>query len=193
MKEKLIQIEQLMREVMDEATNSLQKDELSQFMQAADSILNSLEIAESVGIQDSNDSNAKDDIVEDLYSQMNESPIFKRFSENTKAVLVQKMVNDGKPLAEKSDLIEFVEKKLTDLPTDQLVQKAYSKDEIIRIGKSVLDDDVGDGLSYSKGLEILTEESLEPDNLNRVKALAIENMVEDPKSLNQLIFEYYEI
>lgn len=188
-----MQIEQLMREVMNEATNSLEEQQLGQFMQAADSILDSLEIAESIGIQDKENDAAKDDVIEDLEAQMEENPLFNQFSENTKAVLVQKMINEGKPVATKDDLIEFSEEKLRDLPTDQLVQKAYSKDEIIRVGRSVLGNDVGDGVAYNKGLEILTEESLEPDNLNRVKALAIEKMIEDPKSLNQLIFEYYEI
>ena len=56
-----------------------------------------------------------------------------------------------------------------------------------------MEEQLGEGMAYQKGIEILTEEAMEPDNLARTKAMAIERMLKNPKELDKLVFDYYEI
>ena len=178
---------------MDEATSSLQGGELTQFLNATENMLTSLEIAESIGEKSSDDKDAGGDVVQDIEDQMDDHPIFRRYSDNAKAVIIQKMVNDGKPLASQEDLVDFANEKVSGLPNEQLITKAYDKDEIIRVGRNSMEEQLGEGMAYQKGIEILTEEAMEPDNLARTKAMAIERMLKNPKELDKLVFDYYEI
>lgn len=184
----------LLREIMDEAVGDLQGEELNQFIQATESMLNSLEIAESIRSKDTEDQDAGKDVIRDIHDQMDQHPIFKRYSENARAIVIQKMVNEGKPLASQEELVQFANEKVSKLDNEMLVTNAYDKGEIIRVGRNALGDpQASDSMAYNKGLEVLTEEAIEPDGLVRTKALAVEKMLKNPKELDKLVFEYYEI
>lgn len=194
MNEKLAQIEQLTREVMDEATSTLKGEELNQMLQSLEGVLNSLEVADSLNTKELEDDQGSKDIVRDLKDQMDQHPLFRRYSENAKAVLIQKMVNEGKPLATQEELVDFANDKVSHMETELLITKAYGKDEIIRVGRNSMSEDVGDGVAYNKGIEILNSETVEsPENMVRTKALAVQNILKNPKELDKLVFEYYEI
>lgn len=179
---------------MDEAVNELQGEELNQFIQATESMLNGLEIAESIKYKEVENEEASKDIIRDIHDQMDNHPIFKRYSENARAVVIQKMVNEGKPLATQEELVKFANERVSKLNNEMLVSKAYNKDEIIRVGRnSEGDPELSNSMAYNKGLEILIEEAIEPEGLVRTKALAVERMLKNPKELDKLVFEYYGI
>lgn len=193
MRETLTKIEELTRSLFDSLSKNLPEADFQSASVPLNNILSNLAILDSVLLKDSVDNKGSTDVLLDLNDQMDKNPLFNHFSSNTRAVLIQKMLNTGKPLATKEELIDFANKKVSKLSNERLIQKAYSKDEIIRIGRNSTTEKLGDGMNYNKGLEILTEELIEPANLVRVKSQAVQYMLKNPKELDQLIFEYYEI
>lgn len=193
MKRELEKLIEIAEKLSDKATKIVGNQQLDEFLSAMNNVGNSLSIALSILEKESLSDLVSSDLVRDLEKQISEHPILSKVPEEVKALVIQKMLNAGRGVASKEDLISFLQKSLRSLSNEDLVKKAYGKDEIIRVGRSVIEDKVGDSVLYSRGLEILTEETVEPENLNNVYALIIKRTLRDPKEIEQLVYQYYGI
>jgi inorganic triphosphatase YgiF len=128
----------------------------------------------------------------EVEDQIKESSLFKGVGESTKSAIAEKVISDSKTvLLNEETFRKYLQDTLYKLPNEQLVLKAYSKDDIIRIGSALTSADASDGTRYNVGLKSLEGMMMKPEGVDEAVSFGMERILKDPRAKEHYLLAYY--
>lgn len=193
LKTTLEEVDTLIKKAQDLAEEDVPQSEKDAILNMLEATKTSLERA----LKDVEQIENKEELVEvgvaELLEQMGSNSLYKNLTKETKGLMIHKIMNHTKfkVLSEK-EFREYVAGQLALLSTNELVQKAYSKEDIIRSGENVARDS-NEQVKYEEGLNFLTEMSDTPSAFQDLLALAFKNTLSNNDELLRYLKNYYEL
>jgi len=185
----------LINEARDTAVEKFEGEELNEFLRLLDAVLTSVNEAASYLETKHTDEQDIKDWSKELNQQMFNSMLYKDIIPEQRALIIQSILeNKSEGLLDEKALRELITADLRNMPPDQLTTTAYSKADITRMGKKLVEDiNVGEGVYYSRGLEALMAEVDTPDGIDNAVALGLANIMMNDKKRNAYILNYHGV
>lgn len=193
LKKTLIEVETL----IDQA-QTVTEDEMPQSEKDATlNLLESTKISLDRAIKNVEEVENKQELVKiavpELQEQMEASSLYKNLSEETQAQIIHKIINNTQyKILSDQEFREYVAKELSTLETKELIQKAYTKDEIIRAGQNVAKES-NDQVKYEEGINFLRGMSDTPEAFQDLLSLAFKGVIKNNDDLLMYLKSYYGI
>jgi nitrogen regulatory protein PII-like uncharacterized protein len=129
-----------------------------------------------------------------IEQQMGASKLYSGLSPDDKKKIVDQIVNSlDKVVLTNGLLQEFVLEQLNELPEDKLATEAYSKAELVEMGKAVLPKGTADVVAERRGKEILVEQMKSPTAWQTTVQMAMTSILMDDKRRLAYVKKYYGI
>lgn len=133
-------------------------------------------------------------IGKDIRNRMDELEIYKGLSDKRKNAIVNKIVNDkDMVLVDSSELSEFIKDKLKTDSVENLIRKAYSKKDIIKLGEAVTEPDAGEVMKYDAGMDILRDMVKTPTGQEDAITYGIKRLMGNSTTLQYYLMLYYQL
>lgn len=187
----LTQCKEIVKDVRDQAVIELSSDLLPELNRLLDKVQDSINDAAGWVEKTLQDRLVERKMELELESQINSNPLYRDLDQDTRGKIVGVIISDpSKMLLKDEDFKEFLNQELNKLPNDKLILKAYTKDEIIRLGKSTTPEgSVGE--QYQAGLRTLQGTLDTSSGLDDAIAWGIKRIMGDPKARKQYLLSYY--
>ena len=154
---KLNDIKPQIMEIRSEAEKMI-GEETGEVMNAIDELSESLNRTIQLVNKHYSDERTLNAIEKDLNNKIDESPIFEGIPQTKREEIIEKIISeDDVELIEEEELKKFIMDDLKNSSSDDLVTKAYSKQDIINLGESVVDSDASETRKYDAGTDILRD------------------------------------
>lgn len=133
-------------------------------------------------------------ISKDLINRMDSLEIYKGITDRQKEAIVEKIVEDKSLVLIDSDgLSSFIEDKLKSDSVENLVKKAYSKKDIIKLGEAVVSHDSNEVVKYDAGVGILRDMVKTPTGRKDAIAYGIKRLMGNATTLQYYLMLYYRV
>jgi len=131
-------------------------------------------------------------MTKDLSHKMNELDIYRGLSDRQKDIILDKIISNADlVLVNAEDLRLFIKDKLQTESVENLIKKAYSKKDIVRLGESVVPDDSGEVVKYDAGFKILQDMVKTPTGRKDAIAHGIKRLESNTTTLHYYLMLYY--
>jgi hypothetical protein len=192
--DRLNKVKKELAEIREEAVSTLDKEVLPVFIANLDALAEQLNKTGTSVEKHYQDEQNVDVMKQDLLDQMEEEQIYSDVPPEKRDEIAEKVIGDPKlNLASEEDLGQFIAKELANLEPKELITQAYSKDEIIRVGRSLSDEKASDGIKYSAGLKQLMELAETPTGFEDIQAQGEKKILSKSKDRLRYLYKYYEV
>lgn len=191
---KLNDIKPQIEDIRREAEESMPGEDSGTIMNAVDELSEALTRTIQVIEKHYNDERTLDIMEKDLEKRMTEDPIYEGIPADKKDEIIEKVIsNPDVQLINDEELKEHISSQLKDLATDELITKAYGKQDIINLGESVTDDNASETRKYDAGVNILRDMVETPTGREDALTFGLKRLMEDAASRLHYIYSYYDI
>lgn len=185
-------IKEELNSIKDESVKTLPNDILPQVLKSIQEIQKAVNSTGDLIQKYYNDKESLGKIHEDLMRRMNGDPIYSGLSLTQKTAIADKIIREPNlTLANEKDLREYVVESLRRLSPEELVTKAYTKSEIIHLGRSLTEFGASEGVQYSAGLRALSELAVTPSGFEDAVAHGEDSILKNPKYRTQYLLSMY--
>lgn len=130
----------------------------------------------------------------ELGRQMAKDTLYAGLTDAERSKVVKKIIIDPKSsLIDSDQLRDVVRMNLQKLSSDELIVKAYSRDEIISLGRALSDGSAGTGAAYDSGISILKKEVETSRGLQEAMTRAENRIMLDPNLKKQALLQFYGV
>jgi hypothetical protein len=190
----LNKIKEALDKIRDEAVSGLDQEVLPEFLANFDGVQEQLNRAGAVIEKHYGDKDSLDIMKVDMKDQMKEDPLYRNLSDATRDAIIDNIIGSAdKKLASKEDLKKFIAEDLRNLDAKELVTQSYTKDEIIRLGRPMVDPKASDGVRYNAALKTLIEMAETPQGFEDAVAKGEEKILKMPKETERYLLRYYGV
>lgn len=175
------------------AVNSLPQEIQQEFSDKLTDARNALTAAGDIVDKYFSDEKTFEAMTKDLLSRLNGIPIYEGLSDQIKASIVDKIIRSKDlNLLDENDLKVFIEDRLETSSIDDLLKKAYSKYDILKLGEAVEKSrSVSVSKKYESGLNVLRGLVATPKGRQEAIAHGVERLMKDLMSRRYYISLYY--
>jgi len=186
------QIQEIRQEAEQDMPSS--EEDAGEIMNALDELSETLTRTISLIEKHYNDERTLDRMEEDLYNKIEEEPIYEGISDEKKDQIIEKIIaSPDLQLINSDDLKEYIDKDLKNSSSDELITKAYSKQDIVNLGDSVVDHEASETRKYDAGVDILRDMIETPTGREDALTFGLKRLMEDSASRLHHIYKYYGI
>jgi hypothetical protein len=136
-------------------------------------------------------------IKKDLLDKMDKEKIYKGVPGEKRQEMVSKIIKGSKTIfIKEKELKDFILKSLKALSEEDLIKKAYSKEEILNMGKKLLGKEArtaAEFVKYNKGLEFFVDSLAKFSNRQDTLDLALEKIMDTPQLCTNYLYTYYGV
>lgn len=192
--ERLNKLKQELNEIREEAVSTLDKEVLPEFVANFDALVDQINKTGSVIEKHYQDEDSIGVMKQDLLDQMEKDEIYQDVPPEKRDAIAEKVIENPKiNLADEEDLRHFIAQELSNLEPKDLINQAYDKDEIIRIGRSLSDEKASDGVRYSAGLKQLMGLAESPQGFEEVQAQGEKKILAKPKERLRYLYKFFGV
>lgn len=190
---KLNDLRPLVNDIRKEAEDTLPED-AGEVFNALDELSEALTRTISLINKYYSDEKTLDTISRDLERQISEEPIYEGIPEDKRDEIVEKIIaEEDVELIGDEELKEFISEELKNASTEDLITKAYSKQDIINLGESVTDSKASETRKYDAGVAILIDMVETPTGREDALTYGLKRLMEDSASRLHHVYLYYDL
>lgn len=131
-------------------------------------------------------------ITKDVMDKFRANPLFSGLDDATLGKYAQAVMEQPKlKVLEEPDLRNLIAADLQRASTEDLIHKAYSREEITTMGRRLLTNAGNEKVAYERGMESLTNLVETPTGLLDVIQVAESKILDDPNTLKRYFDAYY--
>jgi len=192
--EKLNKLKDMLKDIESDSREQVPEEIVKEF---SDSLLNCRNCINKTGAileKFIKDTEVEKKFKEELEQKMKDIKIYSGLDENVKNLIIDRIIkNKNMNLLTDDGFKEYIEKQLRDYSTDDLVKKAYSKYDIMKLGESVETIESSETKKYDAGMSILRD--LVKTSFGRDEAIAhgIERIMNNITAIRYYLSLYYKI
>lgn len=191
--QKLEDLKVSLDEIQQEALVEVPSEILPQISETLENVRTSLNDSASVLEQHYQDIQLSETLKKDLLQQMKEDDLYNVPEDKQLAITDSIIDSDDKHLLSSEEFKDYITKHLRGLEDEELVTKAYSKQDIIQLGEAVVDSGVNEQSKYDAGIEVLLDMVQTPTGRDDALAHGEERILENSSSRLYHLYEYYEV
>lgn len=129
----------------------------------------------------------------ELGRQMAKDPMYASLTDSEKSKIIKKIIVDpSSSLISGDQLSDVVRVSLQKLNSEELIVKAYTRDEILSLGRA-LDESASSGTAYDAGLKVLRKEVETTRGFQEAMARAENRIMKDPSLRKQALLQFYGV
>jgi hypothetical protein len=130
----------------------------------------------------------------ELEEKMANIKIYSGLDKKIKEIIVDRIFrNKGMNLLTDEGFQEYIEKQLMDCETDELIKKAYSKYDILKLGESIESIETSETKKYDAGMNILRDLVKTPFGRDEAIAHGIKRITNNIMTMRYYLSLYYKI
>jgi len=130
----------------------------------------------------------------DIHHRMANEELYLTIPKEKHHQIIEKIIEDPEiNLLTEKELQNFVEDRLKNAGTEELITKAYSKQDIINLGDAVADRDSSETVKYEAGLDVLKGMVETPSGRDDALTHGLTRIMADPKTRAHYLYLYYDI
>lgn len=191
---KLNDIRPQIEDIRNDIENAILGEEADTIMNVIDELSAALTRSIQVIQKHYNDERTLDLMEKDLEKRIAEESIYDGIPDDKKDEIIEKIIaSPDVQLIDSEELKEYILTQLKELATDELVTKAYSKQDIINLGESVTEDDISETRKYDAGINVLRDMVETPNGRDDALTFGLKRMMSDAASRLHYIYLYYNI
>ena len=184
LKPKLMEIEELAddipEEIREEVLNSLR------------SVRDMVNRTGSMVEKHFHDEKVLENMEQDIHNRMSEEQLYQTLPKERHHEIVEKVIEDPDiNLLTEEELKDFVEDRLKNAGTEELITKAYSKQDIINLGDAVATKGSNETVTYEAGLDVLKGMVETPTGREDALMHGITRIMSDPTTRAHYLYLYY--
>lgn len=128
----------------------------------------------------------------DLLDKMDEAEIYKGFPLQKKEAIVEKIIDDKDlVLLDIAGLSEFIKDKIDTDDDENLIQKAYNKKDILKLGEAVSSADANEVMKYDAGMKVLQDMVKTPTGRKDAIAHGLRRLMGNTTTVQYYLLLYY--
>jgi hypothetical protein len=130
-------------------------------------------------------------ILKDILDKFQANPLFSGLDKETLSKYAQAIANKPKlKILEEPDLRNIIAADLRRSSSEDLIHKAYDREEIVRMGRR-LTPGTNEKVAYQRGLESLTNLAETPSGLLEIIQIAESKILDNPQTLKRYFDAYF--
>jgi len=137
------------------------------------------------------------DIKKDLLDKMDKEEIYQGVSMEKRQRMVEKIIGSSKHIfLKEQELHEYIKKTLKLLTPEDLVKKAYSKGELIKLGATLLGKkakSASEYIKYNEGLDFAVGSQSKFSNKQDTQDKALARIEKSPSLRTSYLYAYYGV
>jgi hypothetical protein len=181
-------------QLREAGTKELKEGLLPDFMSNLDLVTEQLNQTGALVEKVYQDQEVEKDMKSSLLGQMEGNALYTGIEEDKRIQIAEKIIEDNHlNILDEETLRKEVATSLSDLDAKDLIVKAYAKDEVIRIGRSMSPAGSSEGIQYNAGIKALMELAKTPTGFEDCLAEAETKILKNTKERVQFILKYYGV
>jgi len=137
------------------------------------------------------------DIKKDLLDRMNKEEIYQGVPIEKRQKMIDKIIGSkSHTLMKEQELKEYIKKTLKLLPPEDLVKKAYLKEELIKLGEMLLGEkakNASEYVKYNEGLDLAVGSQSKFSNKQDTQEKALARIEKTPSLRTSYLYAYYGV
>lgn len=180
---------------LKEKISTLDQDIQEQCMAGIDESIKNIFNAAALVEKHYQDERMSEEMKVDLVSRFKKETVFQKFNDSDIGKFAQAMVDQtGLKILTKPDLLKVISGSLKRSNVEDLVPIVYSKSEIIRMGKRVLDtNETNETILYNKGFDTYKKLAETPTSFGELVADAEVEILSSFDKWSKFVYDYYGV
>ena len=138
------------------------------------------------------------DIKKDLLDKMEKDELYHGVPQDKRQKMVDKIIESSTHIFMKErELKEYLTKTLKFLKPEDLVKKAYTKEELVKLGTTILGPEksknASEYLKYNEGLDFAVSSQAKFSNKQDTEDKALQRILKNPSLRTSYLYAYYGV